>query len=441
MKCTQCGKIIPNDSRFCKYCGIQLSRTCAVCGAAVDEDARFCSACGAEVAAVTDFELDISKNVPDIAPGDTVLAASGKRNVAGFYFSHRVSRKNKHSAANFFDISDKTLAYVEDNQLYRLDREEELQRHRSEVSLDTSLEAIAIRGNDILAAGFDWGEESREWKVMLWTYDDALNIRSETEVTSVTVDEEQQSWRMRLTDKCLFIFSWDNYDKGRREIIKYDLETRKLEKKTICGRKTYIWFADGEKIYFRGERAAKTVDQNGNPVYESYFGVMDTAPDKWTVHRIWSFGDGPDDIPDGAVYCDFEKGIVWSRVTRNERNEHGYDEKTYVARDLAPGYPIRADLPVWKLPATDAQVLFFDYFDGKYAFKARNAFAIDTFERDGMLHHWKYSIHGDTENVIIWGDELLADMTSLGYRVYPITLEGPEDIYKEGIPMLRYTGA
>lgn len=440
MKCTQCGKIIPNDSRFCKYCGVQLSRTCAACGAAVDEDAHFCSACGAEIIAAHDFDLDISKNVPDIAPGDAALTASGVRNVAGFYFSHRVSRKNRHAPAHFFDVSDRTLAYVEGNQLYRLDLEDELQRHRSEVSLDTNIEAVAIRGDDILTAGFDWGDGG-DWKVMLWTYDDALNIRTQTEVTSVVVDEEQQSWRMRLTDKCLFIFSWDNYDKGRRTVIKYNLETKKLEKKTISGRKTYIWYVDGEKIYFRGERMAQAIDENGKPVVENYFGVIDTAPDKWTAHCIRTFGDGPDEIPDGAVYCDFEKGIVWTRATLNERNANGYDQDAYVARDLKPGCPIRQDLPVWKLPSKDHRVLFFDYFDGAYAIKARNAFAIDTFDQAGVMHHWKYSIYGDTENVIVWGDKILADMTSLGYRVYPFALDGPEDIYKDGTALLRFVGA
>ena len=94
MKCIQCGRTIPNDSRFCKYCGIQLSRTCATCGAALDDDALFCAVCGSEVSDVNTVELDISKNVPELTAADTADAPNA-RNVSGFYFSHRISKKNR----------------------------------------------------------------------------------------------------------------------------------------------------------------------------------------------------------------------------------------------------------------------------------------------------------------------------------------------------------
>ena len=440
MKCIQCGRTIPNDSRFCKYCGVRLSRTCAACGAALDDDAVFCSACGAEVPDGRTVELDISKNVPELSASDMAGVAPNGSNVSGFYFSHRISKKNKASAQQYFDVNDKTLVYLEGSVLSRFDKEGELVKHVNQTSLDTSIEALSILPDgNILAAGFDWGSGD-SWKIMLWKFDDAMNVFERTEVFAVDADIEQQSWRMRLTDTCLFVFSWDNYDKGRRTILKYDFESRKVTQKTISGKRTYLWFANGEKIYFRGEGTVSGVDERGEPIVSDFFGVIDTAPEEWTVRRIWTFGEGPDEVPNGSVYIDFGKNIVWSHATRNERNANGYDADIYVARELAPGYKILSEYPVWKLPNTTPQTLFFDYFDGKYAFKAKNVLVLDNFDREGTEHHWKYTVHGDTENTIVWGDDVLVDLTSLGYRVYPITADGPEDISADGFPLRNMPG-
>ena len=190
MKCVQCGRTIPNDSRFCKFCGARLSRTCAACGAALDDDALFCSACGAEVANGEVAELDITKNVPELTAADMTAAAPGARNISGFYFSHRISKKNKASAQQYFDLNDKTLVYLEGSVLSRYDKEDKLVKHVNQTSLDTSIEAVALRPDgNLLAAGFDWG--NGEWRIMLWKFDDAMNVRKSGEVATVDVDYEK----------------------------------------------------------------------------------------------------------------------------------------------------------------------------------------------------------------------------------------------------------
>ena len=64
--------------------------------------------------------------------------------------------------------------------------------------------------------------------------------------------------------------------------------------------------------------------------------------------------------------------------------------------------------------------------------KASNVLAMDAYGPDTEKYRWKNTLHGDTENIIVWGDKLIADFTSHGYRIYPITLDGPMDVYKDG---------
>lgn len=46
--CSECGKTVPEDARFCPYCGHQqlIFRQCANCGKNLTPNARFCSRCG-----------------------------------------------------------------------------------------------------------------------------------------------------------------------------------------------------------------------------------------------------------------------------------------------------------------------------------------------------------------------------------------------------------
>lgn len=47
MKCSKCGKEIPEEYRFCCFCGADLSeRHCVRCGQTVVPDALFCCNCG-----------------------------------------------------------------------------------------------------------------------------------------------------------------------------------------------------------------------------------------------------------------------------------------------------------------------------------------------------------------------------------------------------------
>ncbi len=49
MDCWQCGAAIPDDARFCPYCGLEQTQPCPTCGSASPLSARFCAACGAPV--------------------------------------------------------------------------------------------------------------------------------------------------------------------------------------------------------------------------------------------------------------------------------------------------------------------------------------------------------------------------------------------------------
>ena len=88
---------------------------------------------------------------------------------------------------------------------------------------------------------------------------------------------------------------------------------------------------------------------------------------------------------------------------------------------------------MWTVPEAGAVNLFLDYFDGEHCYKANNVLAMDACDRAGSKHRWKNTLHGDTENILIWGERLLADFTSHGYRIYPAELDSPEDIYRDGL--------
>ncbi len=416
MKCIHCGKTVSDEARFCKFCGTRLRRTCAACGAALDEDARFCASCGAEALA----ELDFTKTLADLTAADAASIA-GRQNNSGFYFSRRVSRVNRSAADNAFDICGNTLALVEDQTLNLLTQGQTVSLRKTDISLDSSIKAVAVADGGIYAAGFDWSKSS-DPIVMLWKYDAALNLRTADEVLLLGAGSDRRTIKLRLTDRHLFIFSWDSHDEGKREIVKYDIASGRLVQKELGGKRADIWYVDGEKVYFRGERG------NG----EQFFGVLDTAPEVWTIRRIWTIGNGADEVPDGPVYCNFLRGLAWTYATAEEQAALGCGGTSLVARSLAPGHALVKGCPVWQSPEAGAANLFFDYFDGTRSFKASNVLAMDAYGPDMEKFRWKNTLHGDTENIIVWGDKLLADFTSHGYRIYPITLSGPMDVYQDG---------
>ena len=421
MKCIHCGKNVDDEARFCKYCGTRLRRTCAKCGAGLDEDARFCAACGAEALA----ELDLTNPLADLSAADKI-AATGQPNPLGFYFSRRISRGTRGGVDNCFAICGGALAFMEEQTLNRLTPSADgFVRRTSDVSHDNTVMALALHPDgSICAAGLDWAGGNAP-TVTLWQYDVALNLRAITEVLRLRDGAERQTVRLRLTDRHLFIFLWDAHDVGKREIIKYCLDGNgKLEQKQLGGKRIDLWYVDGEQIYFRGERGAET-----------FFGVLDTSAETWTIRRLWTIGNGPDEVPDAPVYCDFARGIAWTAATANERREHGLAENACVARTLGQGYALAGNQPTWLLPESGAVNLLFDYFDGERAYKATTALTIEGFDQAAGAHRWKNTLHGDTENVILWGEQLLADFTSHGYRIYPATLDGPADVYQDGIPV------
>ena len=418
MKCFHCGKTVSDDARFCKYCGTRLRRTCAVCGAALDDDARFCAACGAEAVA----ELDLTKPVPELTAADWSAALPSRPNPLGFYFSRRISRQNRSAVDNCFDIFGDVLIFTESQKInwLRMDGKEPVLR-RIDVSLDSEIKALSRGKDGILAAGFDW-RGGREPVVMLWKYDNANNLQSAKEVLLPGSGAERRTYKMRFTDNALFIFSWDTHDEGKREIVKYDLHSGRLEQKQVGGKHIDLWYATGDRVYYRCERDG-----------ECYFGVLDTGKEPWTARKLWTIGNGPDEIPDGPVYCDFAKGIAWTPATPNERRSLNLLDAAYIARELAPGHRPVEGIPAWQAPEAGAVNYFLDYFDGEKAFEASTVLAMDACARDGSKHRWKYALQGDTENVIVWDKHLLADFTGLGYRIYPATMDGPADVYRDGL--------
>ena len=417
MKCIHCGKTVADDARFCKYCGTRLRRTCSVCGAGLDEDARFCADCGAEALA----ELDLTRRLPELGAG---VIASGRPNPSGFYFSRRLSRVYRGTVDNCFSICGEAIAFMEEHTLNRLTPTTEgIVRRTNDVSHDNAVMAIALRPDgSVVTAGLDWAGGNAP-TVTVWQYDVALNLRGISEVLRLSGGRERQTVKLRMTDSHLFIFLWDERDPGTREVIKYRLDgSGKLEQNQLDAERLDLWYVDGERVYFRCENGA-----------DAFFGVLDTAAEPWAVSRVWTFGSGPNEIPDAPVYCDFEKGIAWTAATADERRDFGLPEKACVARALGGGHALAEGYPSWLYQETGETSAFFDYFDGDRAFKSITAITIAGIDHDAAPHRWRNTLHGDTENVILWGEYMLVDLTGHGYRLYPATLDGPKDVVSDGL--------
>jgi len=80
MNCTNCGKILIPNQRFCNGCGTQVSsvpfsqstqpiggNSCVSCGKPLNPNRRFCNVCGSPASAATTGQLDISEGKSKIA--------------------------------------------------------------------------------------------------------------------------------------------------------------------------------------------------------------------------------------------------------------------------------------------------------------------------------------------------------------------------------------
>lgn len=65
MRCYKCGKDLPPDSKFCQYCGEDLShvRYCPFCGIQLQEGMNFCPQCGKDIRKTTSDQPIESNNV------------------------------------------------------------------------------------------------------------------------------------------------------------------------------------------------------------------------------------------------------------------------------------------------------------------------------------------------------------------------------------------
>lgn len=69
MKCIKCGHEVPEENKFCEYCGTPVTeeRRCSSCGAVVEEDSKFCHVCGTALQHKQQINEDVEQNVvPDI---------------------------------------------------------------------------------------------------------------------------------------------------------------------------------------------------------------------------------------------------------------------------------------------------------------------------------------------------------------------------------------
>lgn len=64
MNCQKCGKLLPDGSMFCNYCGTKqvVKKVCSSCGAELPSDAMFCHVCGEKVVGSVDLKKEINES-------------------------------------------------------------------------------------------------------------------------------------------------------------------------------------------------------------------------------------------------------------------------------------------------------------------------------------------------------------------------------------------
>lgn len=76
MKCCKCGNDLPPDSRFCQYCGSDLSeqKCCPFCGTPLQDGMNFCPECGKSVCDPAAAQ-SAAPNIPAPPPEETAIPA------------------------------------------------------------------------------------------------------------------------------------------------------------------------------------------------------------------------------------------------------------------------------------------------------------------------------------------------------------------------------
>ena len=62
MKCKSCKKAIPDNSKYCAFCGKSVVKNCPSCGAKLIKDARYCNQCGIEIGSYQDKKKQDKKD-------------------------------------------------------------------------------------------------------------------------------------------------------------------------------------------------------------------------------------------------------------------------------------------------------------------------------------------------------------------------------------------
>ena len=103
MDCCRCGAAIPDDARFCPYCGLEQARRCPTCGSPSPLSARFCAACGAPLS-----DLSSEKQV---APVPGLRSLEGERRQLTVLFSDLVDSSALSERLDPEDLREVMIAY------------------------------------------------------------------------------------------------------------------------------------------------------------------------------------------------------------------------------------------------------------------------------------------------------------------------------------------
>jgi class 3 adenylate cyclase/tetratricopeptide (TPR) repeat protein len=118
MRCAKCGTENTPTAKFCKGCGMALTRTCPGCGASPPMDARFCEECGSAVAGVGADEPSVL-GAPVPASFGPLPGAVSERRVCSVLFADLVGftslsetrdpEEVRELLSRYFDIARRTI--------------------------------------------------------------------------------------------------------------------------------------------------------------------------------------------------------------------------------------------------------------------------------------------------------------------------------------------
>ncbi len=428
--CRVCGASLREGAKFCSGCGtaVQTALFCRQCGTELMAGDKFCFACGAAVQAAEPAAPE--KRRPGRPRKDAGAAPKAEAprkkkiypDVRGLYGEDLIR-----------SVSDRAVVFADNmGTLFRVDRERNALCRR-----EVYPAAAAQTEEHVLVLREDRDAE----KAVLCTLDDRLQTVSEQPLLEIPMEAGYESGysyalngRWAVAMNCSTVEDEELGTTVNRDLVIrcVDLESGEVREwtqarmevdgKQILYLNTGKLLLDRNFLYLDGE----LLDYDEDGEVDRQDASLRFDLEEGTFSLLWQ---GNSWTRYGKPrFFDFAHQIMWTYPREMEMKRRGWDEEAkkfqrsmfpLVPRKLAPNSPILATQPVWWFPKEYGHWTYFDGANG-VAYFSNIYWAFYSVQQDGTFSpSWCKTSHGRTEESVVWGNDLLADLDAdYYYTIY-----------------------